>query len=164
MLGSRDETSGCQLCVASIADDGSLTLRLRMPDCLAKQHGKYLVIEGVRFAYGHAQVLAALASNAEYAAYRRQHGDKAARATALGQAISYRFKRDGKLDFVHLGGVGEDVCELSVNCGWGFSAVGFQPRQCNISVGQPQHEVRRFRYVSNFCTKSRQGLAGVRHY
>ena len=39
----------------------------------------------------------------------------------------------GKLDFVHLGGVGEDVCELSVNCGWGFSAVGFQPRQCNIS-------------------------------
>ena len=59
-----------------------------------------------------------------------------------------------KLDFVHLGGVGEDVGELSVNCGWGFSAVGFQPRQCNISVGQPQHEVRRFRYVSNFCTKS----------
>ena len=96
VLGSRDETSGCQLCVASIADDGSLTLRLRMPDCLAEQHGKYLVIEGVRFAYGHAQVLAALASNAEYAAYRRQHGDKAARATALGQAISYRFKRDGK--------------------------------------------------------------------
>ena len=63
-----------------------------------------------------------------------------------------------QLDFVHLGGVGEDVCELSVNCGWGFSAVGFQPRQCNISVGQPQHEVRRFRYVSNFCTKSRPGV------
>ena len=96
VLGSRDETSGCQLCVASIADDGSLTLRLRMPDCLAEQYGKYLVIEGVRFAYGHGQVLAALASNAEYVAYRREHGDQAARATALGQAISYRFKRDGK--------------------------------------------------------------------
>ena len=37
-----------------------------------------------------------LASNAEYAAYRREHGEKAARATELGQAISYRFKRDGK--------------------------------------------------------------------
>ena len=37
-----------------------------------------------------------LASNAEYAKYRRQHGDKAARATELGQAISYRFKRDEK--------------------------------------------------------------------
>ena len=96
VLGSRDETSGCQLCVASIADDGSLTLRLRMPDCLANQHGKYLTIERVRFAYGHEQVLAALQSNAEYAAYRREHGDKAARATALGQAISYRFKRDAK--------------------------------------------------------------------
>ena len=96
VLGSRDETSGCQLCVASIADDGTLTLLLRMPDCLANQHGKYLVIPHVRFAYGHEQVLAALGSNAEYAAYRREHGDKAARATALGQAISYRFKRDGK--------------------------------------------------------------------
>ena len=96
MLGSRDETSGCQLCVASIADDGSLTLRLRMPDCLAEQHGKYLVIPHVRFAYGHEQVLAALGSNAEYAAYRREHGDKAARATVLGQAICYRFKRDTK--------------------------------------------------------------------
>ena len=94
VLGSRDETSGCQLCVASIADDGSLTLRL--PDCLAEQHGKYLVIEGVRFAYGHERVLAGLQSNAEYAAHRREHGDKAARATSLGQAISYRFKRDGK--------------------------------------------------------------------
>ena len=96
VTGSRDETGGCQLCVASIADDGTLTLRLRMPDCLAEQHGKYLVIEGVRFAYGHDQVLAALQSNAEYAGYRRRHGDKAARSTSLGQAISYRFKRDGK--------------------------------------------------------------------
>ena len=96
VLGSRDETSGCQLCVASIADDGSLTLRLRLPDCPAEQHGKYLVIEGARFAYGHEQVLAGLQSNAEYAAHRREHGDKAARATSLGQAISYRFKRDGK--------------------------------------------------------------------
>ena len=41
-------------------------------------------------------MLAALASNAEYAAYRREHGDQAARATELGQAISYRFKRDAK--------------------------------------------------------------------
>ena len=67
-----------------------------MPDCLAEQHGKYLVIPHVRFAYGHGQALAALASNAEYAAYRRKHGAQAARSTSLGQAISYRFKRDGK--------------------------------------------------------------------
>ena len=96
VLGSRDETAGCQLCVATVADDGTLTLRLRLPDCLAEQHGKYLVVRGVRFAYGHEQVLAALQSNAEYAQYRRERGEKAARATGLGQAISYRFKRDGK--------------------------------------------------------------------
>ena len=35
-------------------------------------------------------------SNGEYARYRREHGEKAARASGLGQAISYRFKRDGK--------------------------------------------------------------------
>ena len=67
-----------------------------MPDCLAEQHGKYLVIEGVRFAHGHEQVLAALQSNAEYAQYRREHGEKAARSTSLGQAVSHRFKRDSK--------------------------------------------------------------------
>ena len=96
VLGSRDETAGCQLCVANVADDGTLTLRLRMPDCLAEQYGKYLVIGGVRFAYGHDQVLAALQSNSEYAGYKRQHGEKEARSTGLGQAISYRFKRDGR--------------------------------------------------------------------
>ena len=96
VLGSRDETGGCQLCVATVADDGTLTLRLRLPDCLAEHCGKYLVIEGVRFAYGQEQVLAAVHSNADYAQFRRQHGEKAARATELGQAISYRFKRDGK--------------------------------------------------------------------
>ena len=96
VLGSRDETAGCQLCVTSIADDGSLTLKLRLPDCLAGGYGKYLTIAGVYFAYGHEQALAALQSNAEYARHLRQHGEKAARATNLGQAISYRFKRDGK--------------------------------------------------------------------
>ena len=96
VLGSRDETSGCQLCVASIAADGTLTLRLRLPDCLVGQHGKYLTMVGVHFAYGHEQVLAVLQSNADYGAHRREHGERAARATELGQAISYRFKRDGK--------------------------------------------------------------------
>ena len=96
VLGSRDETAGCQLCVASVNDDGTLTLRLRMPDGLAGRHGKYLVVPNVRFAYGHEKVLAALGSNTEYAVYRREHGEKEARVTTLGQAISYRFKRDSK--------------------------------------------------------------------
>ena len=44
VLGRRDETAGCQLCVATVADDGSLTLRLRLPDALAGEQGKYLTI------------------------------------------------------------------------------------------------------------------------
>ena len=94
VLGSRDETAGCQLCVATVADDGTLTLRLRMPDCLPVQHGKYLTIRGVHFNHGHEQMLAALGSNAEYARHRREPGEQAVRETELGQAISYRFKRD----------------------------------------------------------------------
>ena len=96
VLGSRGETAGCQLCVSTVADDGSLTLRLRMPDCLAQEYSKHVVIENVRFAYGHEQVLAALQSNVDYRAYRRLHGEKAARGGGLGQAISYRFKRDAR--------------------------------------------------------------------
>ena len=96
VLGSKDETAGCQLCVATVAADGSLTLRLRMPDCLVQEYGKHLVIENARFGYGHEQVLAALQSNADYKDCRRQQGEKAARATDLGQAISYRFKRDAR--------------------------------------------------------------------
>ena len=85
---------GCQLCVAQMADDGSRTLRVRLPDCLSGKHGKYLVIKGVKFAHGHEQVLAALQANAEHGACRREHGERAARATGLGHAVSYRFKRD----------------------------------------------------------------------
>ena len=96
VLGSHDETAGCQLCVATIADDGTLTLRLRMPDCLAGQHGRFVTIRGVHFNHGHEQVLAAVESNTEYARCRREYGEKAARETSLGQAISYRFKRDTK--------------------------------------------------------------------
>ena len=78
-----------QLCVATVADDGSLTLQLRMPDCLAAEHGKYVVIENARFAYGHEHIVAALQSSADYKADRAIHGERAARATQLGQAISY---------------------------------------------------------------------------
>ena len=73
-----------------------LTLLLRLPDCMAEEYGKHLVIVGVRFAYGHEQVVVAVHGNAEFAANWRQHGEKPARATGLGQAISCRFKRDAR--------------------------------------------------------------------
>ena len=78
-------------------DGGTLTLAVADAGLPGRdRHGKYLVVPNVRFASGHDVVLAALGSNSEYAVYRREHGEKAARATTLGQAISYRFKRDAK--------------------------------------------------------------------
>ena len=96
VLGSQDETAGCQLCVATVSDDGTLTLRLRLPDCLVTQHGKYLTIRGVHFNHGHEQVLAALDNDVDYSRYRREHGEKAARASELGRAISSGSSRTGR--------------------------------------------------------------------
>ena len=54
---------------------------------------KYITIEGVSFAYGYEQLLAALQSNAEYARCRGEYGEKAARATSvLGQADQLPFQ------------------------------------------------------------------------
>lgn len=60
VLGSKDETSGCQGCVATVTHDGSLSLRLRLPDALAAQQ-KSVEVQGLRFAYGHENILSALA-------------------------------------------------------------------------------------------------------
>ena len=98
VLGSRDETGGCQACVATVAEDGSVTLRLRLPDCLAGEHGKYLVFERLHFNHGHHQVLVTLDSCREYWKYRREHpGERQGDVPEhLGQAVSYRFKVDAK--------------------------------------------------------------------
>lgn len=75
VLGSKDEISGNQSCTASAEENGTITLRLRLPNAFIPQYGTYLVIPNVKFAYGHKEILTAIASK---------------------QAISYRFKRDEK--------------------------------------------------------------------
>ena len=77
VLGSKDEASGNQTCKACLKEDGSLSLRLRLPKALEQKYGKYLECDNVTFAYGHATILASL-NDPE------------------GQAISYRFKKDAK--------------------------------------------------------------------
>ena len=71
LVGSKDETAGCQSCVATVQDDGRLTLRVRLPDAL----GKYQMLPNVHFAYGHEAILASLKAQ---------------------RAMSYRFVRDTK--------------------------------------------------------------------
>ncbi len=82
VLGSRDETAGCQGCVATVQEDGSITLQLRLPNALAAS-GKYLEIPRLRFAYGHAAVVAAIGRT--LSPEKREH-----------EAISWRFVRDHK--------------------------------------------------------------------
>ncbi len=82
VLGSKDETAGCQGCVATAEPDGTITLRLRLPNALAA-HGKYVAIPGIRFAYGHDAIMAAIGRT--LSANTKDH-----------EAISWRFVRDPK--------------------------------------------------------------------
>lgn len=90
VLGSQDETAGNQSCQASVAEDGSLSLQVRLPNSLAK-HGRHAIVRDVRFAYGHDAIVAALASS------KRIHCQtKAGEPTVkrVGTALSYRFVKD----------------------------------------------------------------------
>jgi hypothetical protein len=81
-LGSKDETGGNQTCTATLAADGSVMLRLRLPDAVWRELGskKYISLGPVRFGYGHDVVTAAIQAH----------------ATGAGEALSWRFVRDAK--------------------------------------------------------------------
>jgi IS605 OrfB family transposase len=53
-LGSKDETAGNQSCTATLQPDGSLQLRIRLPDAL--KQGRYLVIPNIDFKYGRQEL------------------------------------------------------------------------------------------------------------
>jgi IS605 OrfB family transposase len=74
LVGSKDETAGNVNCVATLQQDQTFTLRMRLPNAL-KEFGTYLYLQDVSFAYGHDYLMEAL----------RQK-----------QAISFRFVRDEK--------------------------------------------------------------------
>ncbi len=93
VLGSKDESAGNQSCQAGVEEDGTMRLKLRLPDAFSGTHGKFLLIPGLKFAYGHDAIVAALASSARVAS------TNAARKPIIkrtGTALSYRFARDRK--------------------------------------------------------------------
>ncbi|MES2273286.1 MAG: transposase [Chlamydiota bacterium] len=93
ILGSKDETAGNQSCTATLAQDGSVTLRVRMPDQLIPQFGKYQLIPNLRFAHGHEAITAAILDcNLRRELYLLN--DPAYKSH--GQAITFRFKNDSK--------------------------------------------------------------------
>ena len=93
ILGSKDESNGNQTCTPSLAEDGSITLRVRMPDALISQHGKYILIPNIRFAYGHEAIVSAI----QNCSFRRELIFlKDPRYKDHGQAITFRLKKDKK--------------------------------------------------------------------
>jgi IS605 OrfB family transposase len=78
-LGSKDETAGNQTCTAMLQPDGTLQLRIRLPDALFEKHGKYLLISGVNFNYGRQEILTLLSNHKQ-----------------ISQAISWRLVHDKK--------------------------------------------------------------------
>ncbi len=82
-LGSKDEASGNQSCTATLEQDQTISLRLRIPDALSERFGKYIFIKDVKFSYGKQEIETALYNCAQ-------------RKSGLGQAISWRLIRDNK--------------------------------------------------------------------
>ncbi len=155
VLGSQDETAGNQSCQATVVEAGTLALQLRLPNDLAAQ-GKHLALTGVCFAYGHAQIVAALASS------QRIHGQTQGGqpiVKRIGTALSYRFVRDAKgwrlfvstearpaerVSHRALGAIGVDVnadpLAVSETDRFG-NLIGTQRLNLNL-YGQTQHQAR----------------------
>jgi IS605 OrfB family transposase len=93
VLGSKDETAGNQSCQASIREDGSLSLELRMPNACESELGNRVLVHGVKFDYGHSQIISALSSSQRIATTTKEGKPTVKR---IGSALSYRFVRDAK--------------------------------------------------------------------
>ena len=142
VLGSKDETAGCQGCVATTNPDGTLDLRVRLPDAviedpaIEKEDGKYLILKGIKFAYGHDNVLQALQSSRLI-----REGDHTRRD---GVALSWRLLRDEKhgepIWYVH---VTVDVPAPAIVTRREAGAVGADFNAAHVAVA----ELDRFRNV-----------------
>ena len=76
-----------------LAPDGSITLRIRMPDRLVPQFGKYQLIPHIRFAYGHEAIKAAIL---DCNLRRELFLMKDPSYKNHGRPITFRFKSDSK--------------------------------------------------------------------
>ena len=92
-LGSKDETSGNQTCTTIVEEDNSLTLRIRLPNALQGEFGKYLTIPHITFSYGLQEILASLEDCRQRQLLTQA---KDSNYTNHGQALTFRFKHDKK--------------------------------------------------------------------
>lgn len=109
VLGSKDETAGCQGCTIIEQDDGFYTLKIRMPDALVDLYGKYCYVTDVAFSHDRHWLEQAILSNKirneQARSYKKSvkdpdfigpHPKESGYLGRFGQAISYRFVRDEK--------------------------------------------------------------------
>src|SRR6185295_11621124 len=92
LLGSKDETAGNQSCKATLEQDDTISLQLRLPDAFITKE-KYLTIHNVTFAYGHNEIVANLKNCALRNQLQRENNPE---YKNYGVALSYRFQRDEK--------------------------------------------------------------------
>jgi IS605 OrfB family transposase len=107
VLGSKDETAGCQGCVATLQEDGRFTLRVRLPDPVAAHGEVYVLIKDVKFEYGADRLRYALEQQQARAASKSSLQETAKKLEAAGgepqklsqkkikggAAITWRFMR-----------------------------------------------------------------------
>jgi len=101
VLGSRDETSGCQGCVARIQADDSFLLDLRLPG----DHGSRVTLGPLRFPYQEEKLRAAVLAHAELSkktlpkeTFTTKNGKSHSKVMYPDSiaALSWRFIRDQK--------------------------------------------------------------------
>jgi IS605 OrfB family transposase len=135
VLGSKDETAGCLGCVATVNEDQSLDLRVRLPEAVLQDpsiervNGKYVILKGIRFAYGHENVLQALQRS-------RQSCDDGA-TKGHGVALTWRIIRGDKhgqpLWYTH---VTVDVAAPPIETRREAGAVGVDFNQDHLAVAE----------------------------
>lgn len=77
VVGSKDETAGCQGCVARIEKDDTVTLTVKLPPALG---GERITLTGLKFGYGLNQLRQALAQQASRGVSKKQATELALKA------------------------------------------------------------------------------------
>ncbi|HTP06377.1 MAG TPA: transposase [Nitrospirota bacterium] len=132
VIGSKDETAGCQGCVATVAEDGNIALRLRLPNALPR---KYLSLRGLRFNHGHEAIVAAVGRNLSQ--------DKKG-----WQAINYRLLKDEKGWRVFVTIALPEVLRESIR---GVGVIGIDINACHLAVTETDRFGNPIEYFSVPC-------------
>lgn len=163
VLGSKDETAGNQSCIATINENGKLSLKLRVPNALSEQFGKHLCLENVALHYGKDEIESALAENQkrnqlQKKKARDQYGDL---YKGYGTAMCYRFARDSKgwRVFITL-----EKSEVALKSEDAFGAIGVDINANHLAITEINHHgnyINSFNLPTNLYGKSQEQAKAI---